>query len=288
MCDKKEKKMWFYVNKQRAMVSLGPLSSSRTCPYNCAFCYVQDGFIPYEKKTIEEIIVFLIEQRENYSIIYVSGDTDSFAKPRNKEGVQLLKRIAKEIDCDLLFTTRTIFSNNELLEIESVVKQLEHKNRKLYACISITRYSDEVGYLEPSPIPTPQERIETLKKIKQIGAVAVLAMRPFIPVVPQSDYFKILDEVKDHVDIVLGEVFYFVAGSKVEKRVFPDGIPKVVKRNLKGNQHMDFNDNDKDWLVWSSKTLENAIENYCDRNGIIFSMRSNAAIDKFEKLFDRS
>lgn len=47
-----EDKNWFYIKNGRAMVSLGSLNQYKTCPYSCAFCYVQDGFIPYAKKTL--------------------------------------------------------------------------------------------------------------------------------------------------------------------------------------------------------------------------------------------
>ena len=53
------------------MVSLGPLSQKRHCPYHCAFCYVQDDFSSYVKLDIDEIVEFLIKNRDKYNIIYV-------------------------------------------------------------------------------------------------------------------------------------------------------------------------------------------------------------------------
>ncbi len=277
-----EDQNWFYVENKRAMVSLGPLNSNKTCPYNCAFCYVQDGFVPYYKKNISEIINFLNRHRTEYEIIYVSGDTDSFAAPRKKAGLSLLRGIAEEIDCDLLFTTRTKFDDEDICYIAEVVKILNQKNKFLFACISITRYSDYVGYLEPHPIPSPQERIQTLKKLHNIGAVTVLALRPFIPVVPINDYLTILRETTGYIDIVLGEVFYFVLDGKIEKRVFAQGIPAEILSELK-TEKMDFNSNEEEWSVWKGEEVEKKINEFCKTNNIIFSMRSSTAILKYKK-----
>lgn len=276
-----EDRNWFYIDNQRAMISLGPLNSSRTCPYNCAFCYVQDGFIPYAKKSIEDILDFLVRHRKEYEIIYVSGDTDSFAVPRKAIGISLLQQIAKEIDCDLLFTTRTTFSDDELIDIAKVVETLKMKKKELFSCISITRYSETVGYLEPAPIPSPNKRIEILRKLHNVGAVTVLALRPFLPVVPSNDYFTILQIAKDFVDIVLGEAFYFSRGGSIESRVFPQGIPSKVLDELKLGK-MDFNSSQKDWAIWQSDLLESQILEYCKKHNIIFAMRSGKAIAEYK------
>ncbi len=274
-------KNWFYIKNGRAMVSLGSLNQYKTCPYSCAFCYVQDGFIPYAKKNINEIVDFLIRHREKYDIIYVSGDTDSFAKPRTQTGISLLKSISENINCDLLFTTRTIFSSEDLQQLKRVVNTLKNKNKDLFACISITRFSDEVSYLEPYPIPSPQARIDTIKHLHNIGAVTVLALRPFLPIVKVTDYLSILNICKDYIDIALGEAFYFQKDGKIEKRVFPNGIPNKVETALK-KVHMDFNENNEEWEIWESKFIESTIQNFCDKNDVIFSMHSADAINNYK------
>lgn len=283
MCDSFNESDWFYINNGRAMVSLGPFTDKKTCPYSCAFCYVQDGFITYCKKDIDEIIKYLIIHREEYEIIYISGDTDSFAPPRKALGIKLLEEISCKIDCDLLFTTRTVFSNKDLEKIQKVVNNLRSKNKKLYACISISRFSDSLEYIEPKPIPTPIERIDTLKKLNIVGAVTVLALRPFLPVVPIDDYFSILKEAESFINIVLGETFYFTSNGGIVKRLFPKGIPEDVIAKLNSNK-MDFNKNTKEWCTWSSKELETKLSDYCNDKNIVFSMRSKTAIEEYNKL----
>ena len=273
---------WFYVDNRRAMVSLGPLSQHRTCPYNCAFCYVQDGFISYAQRENREIVKFLIRHRSEYDIVYVSGDTDSFAEPRRSQGLSLLQGIAESINTDLLFTTRTTFTDSDFDILQNIVKTLASKEHELYACISITRFSDSVSYLEPRPIPQPRDRIETLKRLHDIGAITVLALRPFIPVVDITDYLTILQLSDGYVDIALGEAFYFQPDGKIQERVFPTGISNEIQASLK-KKKMDFNKSDVEWSVWDDAHTEHILQTYCNNHNIIFSMRSASAIKEFKQ-----
>ncbi len=277
-----EDKNWFYIDNRRAMVSLGPLSQYKTCPYSCAFCYVQDGFVSYAQKENSEIVDFLIRHRSEYDIIYVSGDTDSFAKPRRALGLSLLKSIAENVDADLLFTTRTTFTDTEFDTLRNIVRIQSSKGYELFACVSITRFSDTVSYLEPPPIPKPQERINTIKRLHDIGTVTVLALRPFIPVVDVNDYLKILQLSEGYVDIALGEAFYFQPGGKIQERVFPSGISEAIQKQLK-KKKMDFNISDNEWLVWDDEYTERTLQAYCSSRNIIFSMRSAPAIAEYKQ-----
>jgi DNA repair photolyase len=271
----------FYLNGKRAMVSLGPLNDKVHCPYSCAFCYVQDEFVSYAKLDVDEIISFLKHKKNDYNIIYVSGDTDSFAPPRTERGLDLLHKITMEIDSDLLFTTRTIFSDENYEKIKKVIEMQKSKNRELYACVSITRFSPSTDYLEPHPIPTPSERIGVLRHLKELDATTVLAMRPFLPVVKLQDYLDIIDLAKEFVDIVLGECFYFVRGEVVQQRMFPHGIPKEVECNITKKQTMVFDDNSAYWDIWASSEYQETVKAKCDKYGIIFSMHSDDGIEKF-------
>lgn len=263
------------------MVSLGPLNDRSHCPYRCAFCYVQDGFVSYANLNLEEILEFLIVHRDKYNIVYVSGDTDSFAPPRTMQGLELLYKIAIEIDCDLLFTTRAKFSEEHYKLLRSICAEQERTGNMLYACVSISRLFDETAYLEPKPIPTPIERIEVLKQLKIIGATTVLAIRPFLPVVSVQDYLEIIERSKEFVDIVLGECFYFIRGGAIEKRVFPNGISPTYEKDIKQNQKMPFDDNNADWDIWESAEYESAVRKKCEQLGIVFSMHSDDAIQMF-------
>ena len=92
----------------RAMVSLGPLNPRRYCTYRCPFCYVNGEFDRYANLGPEGVLVWLEDRRDQFNIVYVSGDTDSFAPPRTDEGLALLSQLTS-LDVDILFTTRYAF-----------------------------------------------------------------------------------------------------------------------------------------------------------------------------------
>lgn len=273
----------FYLENRRAMVSLGPLSNNTHCAFRCAFCYVQDKFASYASLNDDEIIAFLKENRQEYDIIYISGDTDSFAPPRTNRALKLLQRMVKEGNCDLLFTTRTTFSDSNYEEIRQIIEEQKVKEKKLYACISITRFSDDYAYLEPKPIPSPEERIIVLKNLKKLGATTILATRPLLPIVNVNDYLTIIDKAKQYIDIVLGECFYFVRGDNVEKRVFPNGILPEYEMDIDRNQKMLFDNNNANWDIWKATNYQQIIQKKCSDLGIIFSMHSDDAIVEYLK-----
>ena len=78
----------YFIGLDRAMVSLGPLTGSTYCTYKCRFCYVNGPYAKYSHRSPEEIIDWLTSRRDLYNIVYVSGDTDSFAPPRTADAIE--------------------------------------------------------------------------------------------------------------------------------------------------------------------------------------------------------
>lgn len=269
----------FFIRNKRAMVSLGPLSKSHYCPYRCAFCYVQGGFESYANLRINEIVNYLIKKKDEFDIIYISGDTDSFAPPRKKKGLELLNTLSEEFDCDILFTTRTTFNSDELNTLSDIRQCLETKNKKLFGCISITRWQS-ASYIEPSPIPSPVARMETLKNLKRIGLISVLTLRPFLPIIPIPEYYKIISACQSFTDIVLGEVWYADRTGIIERRVFKGNTPTRISFT---EQNMDFDDNKIIWKVWEAKETKEKVSSFCVSKGLPFFMRSGPAIDYIRK-----
>lgn len=274
----------FYLDGNRAMVSLGPFTDKMHCPYRCAFCYVQDDFRSYARLDTDEIIKFLVKNRERYNIIYISGDTDSFAPPRTQNGINLLKSIVKSVNCDVTFTTRSVFSDEEYAQLASIIKEQKKTKYKFIAGSSITRYSENTKYLEPYPIPSPDDRIRHIIRMKELGAITMLGLRPFLPVVDVQDYISIINKLHPYLDIVLGECFYFIREGKIQHRVFKNGISEDIEKEIIHNQTMDFDDNDSLWEIWNSKKYEDIVSEYCRKFGIIFSMHSKQALEEYDKL----
>ncbi len=279
----------FFINGERAMISLGPLTNTKHCPFGCAFCYVQDGFTKYGSLNDDDILSFLKQNKKNYKIIYMSGDTDSFATPRTERALNLLYKISSELNYDLLFTTRAVFEDKHYAILKKIADKQHEKGKELFASVSITRYSDDTKFIEPDPIPSPDARLDEIKKLKKIGATTILAMRPFLPVVDPNDYIKMLDKTKGCVDIALGETFYFKPNSIVQAKVFgTNDINEICKYIPLSEEKMDFDLAGENWLCWKSDEYENLVKKHCEKLGIIFSMHSNSAIKEFKKIKTRN
>jgi DNA repair photolyase len=257
------------------MISLGPLSSTKHCPYSCLFCYVPNGFLKYASLDIREICCFLEENKDKYKIIYISGDTDSFAPPRLQKGLALLETVASEFSKDILITTRISMDANIIGYLNRIKRTLAEKGKNLFICISI---SSPVGdrRIEPLPIPSIESRIETLTLLKKNGFYSILALRPFLPIYYSEDYFKIIDLLKDSVDAILGEVWYHDVNHKMWYKLTNT---HVVSRGVSRRVNLPFNISEIEWEEWNDPQMENDIENRCKALNIPFYMNSTSAID---------
>ena len=265
----------FFIDNNRAMISLGPLTEFKYCPYNCAFCYVKSGFNKYPNFEINEIISYLKINRKKYNIIYISGDTDSFAPPRTNKAIELLEKISKNIDVDITFTTRTLFKNEDIEKLKNISDYMKTKHHKLIASISISRlYSSK--FIEPKPIPEPEERIELLKKLKENGIYTMLAVRPFLPIIDSNEYIEIIKRCRNYVDAVLGEIWY------ADEKLIND-VCKNIDININKisfvDKVMDFDTNKKVWKCYEAQSTVKKVNDYCKQNNINFYMRSYPAIE---------
>ena len=265
------------------MVSLGPLSPKRFCTYNCAFCYVHVDFGSYPSLSVEQIVEYLRDRREEFDIVYVSGDTDSLSPPRTETGLELIDALA-DLGTDVLFTTRAPLEEAHLDRLALTNRRLQAQRKILFGCVSISRLRS-APHLEPKPVPTPEQRLEVLRGLHERGIVSVLAMRPFLPVVPAGEYVELAALAQPFVDVILGEVWYADKAGLLEKQVFGSaGSSGVVFEE----HEMDFDSNDAIWKVWEGRDVRVMVEAYCAKANIPFFMRSGPAIEYIRSIRFRS
>ena len=269
----RSKELPFFIGDKRAMISLGPLSHKKYCTYSCPFCYVHSGFLKYRNLEINDIKNWLTENIGKYDIIYVSGDTDSFAKPRTELGLSLLEELIS-FNVDVLFTTRYVFNDNQLLRIKDINSQLNRKGNILFGCVSVAQLS--FNYLEPKPIKSPIERIGQLRKFKAMGLCSILAMRPFLPIVPKEEYGEIVNLSKVAFDILLGESWYADKAGVLEDKTFRNQTIKNIEFE---EAEMDFDNNENIWKIWKGEEIENFIKQKSTDMGFPFFMRSRPAVE---------
>lgn len=268
----------FFLGLDRAMVSLGPLSPKRFCTFNCSFCYVHADFGKYPRLSVDEIESWLRENIDKYSIVYISGDTDSFAKPRAKEAVDLVRRIIA-LKKDALFTTRAALDDSSVLELSDLAEKARRQGTMLVGCISISRLRS-APHIEPKPVPDPQTRLALLQKLKTGGLTTILSVRPFLPIIPPEEYCEIVRLAHPHADAVLGEVWYFDEAGQLESQVLGPG-KRVAEYK---EEILDFDTTNVRWRTWEAAGAQAAVEECCHQLGVPFFMRSAPAIDYLRAL----
>jgi DNA repair photolyase len=274
VADDYREEMPFDFRDGRVMVSLGPLTNKRYCTYRCPFCYVSANFKPYATMDIAAIVSWIKDIPENdYDVIYVSGDTDSFAPPRTEQGLALLRAISEIPGPDILFTTRALFSQGQIDELSNLREQLSLQQRRLFGCVSIAQWS--MPHLEPRPIASPLQRAAQLGRFKDAGLISVLAMRPFLPNVPREDYNHILESTVENVHVVLGEVWYADKEGFLESRVFRGEAPEGIEYS---ESTMPFDGNNATWRVYELPEIQRFAREWCEAHEIPFFMRSRPAI----------
>lgn len=264
----------FDIFNGRAMISLGPLTSNKHCPYSCLFCYVPNGFLQYESIGISKICEYLRNHEDDFEIVYISGDTDSFAPPRLQEGLELLETVANKFNKDILITTRMAMDADIIERLQKISKLLLKKNRKFFVCISISS-PDGNQKIEPPPIPSIASRIDTMTSLKKNGIYSILALRPFLPIYSSEDYIRIINLLKDSVDVILGEVWYHDINYEMWRRLTGSN---EVNRGVSKKVTLPFNISEKEWEEWRDSQMEKEIADYCRNLNIPFFMDSSSAI----------
>lgn len=272
----------FDIRNGRAMVSLGPLSHKKYCSYSCPFCYVHADFASYPSLSPYEIMEFLKANSGSFDIVYVSGDTDSFAKPRMEMGVELVDMLST-LGVDVLFTTRAPLGQKELNQFEKINKRMNQQGNLLFGCISISTLKSAL-HLEPRPIPSAHERLRILEGLYDRGIVSVLAIRPFLPIVPPEEYVEIAKLGAPFSNVILGEAWYADQTGILEKGVFRNDYQKLEDFV---EHKMDFDHNDAFWKVWEAEEPRKAVSTFCAEVGVPFYMRSRPAIEHMRKLHQK-
>jgi len=146
----------------------------------------------------------------------------------------------------------------------------------LFGCVSVAQYTRPL--LEPPPIPPAPVRLNQLHEFRAHQLVPILAMRPFLPNVPLSDYDKILDGAIGATEVVLGETWYADEGGELERAVFAAYPAEFDIQDIR-TAPMPFDSNSSTWKLYDIAAVEDYVRAVCSKKGLAFFMRSAPALD---------
>lgn len=177
-------------------------SFSGKCPYACLHCYT---YIPEYNiiggYSISKVVNSL--NGKNPDIIYISGHKENFINP--EKGLRLCEALFDNYHCDIMITTRNVFSIQELNQLKKLNEKIKTENHYLFFCSSIPAL-ESYQKLENNPlIPTPWQRMNFLKEVYNLEIDTFLTIKPLCPneFIPINEALEIIDTCKDYTTSVL-------------------------------------------------------------------------------------
>lgn len=171
------------------------------CPYNCKHCYTF-GLNEENKNLTAEDIVDSLEGK-SFDAIYVSHNKENFIDP--SKGIDLCRKLFSRYNKDMLVITRNVFNEEELNDFSMLNEEMKRNGKLLCLAVSIPAL-ESIGVTEGEGIiPTPEKRIDFLRRAKNKGIRTILVIRPLFPdkFIPISEPLRLIEECKEYVDCVL-------------------------------------------------------------------------------------
>ncbi len=246
------------------------------CPFKCNHCYTFiDDFSTKENYSINDIIKDL-KSHNKFDIVYISGFKENFI---NVEiGIELIEKIYDTFKCNILFTTRNIFTYKNIKKLSNINRTMQKDNKYLFACVSISAYNS-YKKLEPCElIPSPQKRINFIKHLYMENIITFLTLRPICPncFIPTREYLEVIKQTCNYCNGVISSGI--VVNSQILNQL--KGFPKEFiykKKNL-----MDCLNQEN--IIMKYVDVDNElfkIKEYCYKNKIPFFSESKLAICKY-------
>ncbi len=187
---------------KKSKISRAFASFDGVCPFKCLHCYTYTkDFNSKGQTNISNIIEKL--EKETFDIIYISGYKENFY-PSN-EGIDLIESIYERFNCHILFTTRNVFSKEEIQRLSQINKNMNKSKKLLFACVSISA-GNSYRKIEPKElIKSPEERVMFLKKLFDEGIITILTLRPVFPdgYIPTKEYLDIINLMENNCDAII-------------------------------------------------------------------------------------
>lgn len=200
----------------------------------------QSSNVPYLTEKQKELLKKL---PDNITLIMIGCDTEFL---QNKENAIEVLNFLSELKRDISLITKLPISDNFIDELVKINEIIKKNGNSLTLSISITSTKSS-KILEPN-VPSPQKRIDTLKRSYEAGLITMVAIRPLIPIVSDDELEEIISETKEYCigyysghlylkDITDPNNFELLKNSEIEsQKLQPHWMPngnefELVKKN---------------------------------------------------------
>lgn len=260
-----------FMLENRKIISFGG-----KCSFDCKHCFgCEIDETNKNEVGIDDLIVSL--QNQNFDVLYISQNKENLTDPH--KCIELCEKLYEEYCCDIFITTRCILNDNEITHFINLSEKMKENNKNLTICVSIPAMDSYSKTENKDKVPTPHQRIDFLKKIKNSNIYSMVTIRPLFPnsFIPQDEIFQLVDECKNKVDCIL--TGGLMVTDKILKRL---GVDKSEFNYLPYGNSEYLKGIDVDFMaVDVSEEIKN-LKEYCNKNGILFFAHSMDALNFFK------
>lgn len=187
------------------------VSYDNECPFRCRHCYTFELPQSGKLRTADEIVNSLKD--EEFDIVYVSQRTENFIN--QEAGVLLCEKLYDRYKKDVFIITRCVLEDAYIERLRELNESMKTERRQLFMGVSICANKSYKEIELGKGVPSPKERADFMKRMKELGIKTVLFLRPIFPneMIPLQEYFEVIDECKDGIDAIV------LAGLMVSKKI---------------------------------------------------------------------
>ena len=172
--------------------------SNIACPLDCKYCFSNDLIRGYENESgvylSEEQFALLEQLPPEVTTIMLGCDTEFLLD--KSQAIDVLERLST-MGKDLSVITKLPLSEEYVAMLAAVNNKLKENGNLLTFSVSIA-CTDSQNKWEPH-VPSVVSRVETLRRAAAAGIDTMVAVRPLIPDVAESELDEIVDMTKDCV-----------------------------------------------------------------------------------------
>ena len=165
------------------------LDPYQKCDMGCIYCDSSEGIV-YIKSNVVEILSNEIDRVGNGTII-VGSVSDPYQRIESKE--KLTQSIIKKlIDNNISF--------HMLTKSDLVLRDIDYMKeyKKVRITISISTMDNKISKIIEPNAPTPDKRLEVVKRLSETGIKTGVAIMPILPFITDKDVDRIVSKAKDN------------------------------------------------------------------------------------------
>lgn len=252
--------------KKRTLVSFDDI-----CPFQCKHCYTLD--IKREKKNRYLCNIVDDISSEDFDVVYISQRRDNFSEP--DLGIELCKRIFEKYKCNIFIITRNVFSEEQISSLCKLRDKMNLINKELFFAVSLFATKSYSISENPNKVPSPEKRIQFLKRLSGLGIKTITLIRPVFPdkMVNVNELYEIIDSIKTFNSCVVS------SGLAVNDNIlWRLGINSRDLEYVTNNNYLEgAMEGELDFLNVSKELL--LLKNYCKNNEIPYFEHTMPALN---------